>query len=145
MTAVTLTGPPISVETSPEMPGLTFRGFRGEPDYPAMAEIINAANLADQVEDITSIESVARSYRHIRRSDIERDMLFAEVDGMPIGYGRCMWAKVENGDGYYTYSFFIHLHPDWRGKGIGEAMAAHLIDRIKEIAQEVEREDEERH
>ncbi|MBN2044880.1 MAG: GNAT family N-acetyltransferase [Anaerolineales bacterium] len=134
MTEVTLTAPPIRVFPSPDIPGLSFRGFRGEPDYPVMAEIINAANLVDQIEDIATVESVARSYRHIRRSDIETDMLFAEVDGNPIGYGRCMWAKVQDGDGYYTYSFFLHLHPDWRRKGIGEAMAAHLINRIKEIS-----------
>jgi GNAT superfamily N-acetyltransferase len=47
-----------------------------------------------------------------------------------------MWAKVEDGNSYYTYSFFVHLHPDWRGKGIGRAMSGHLIERIKVVADE---------
>jgi GNAT superfamily N-acetyltransferase len=133
MSTQILTAYPISVEDAPEIPGLTFRSFQGEHDYPTMAEIINASAQVDKVEDTTTVESVARAYKHLRRSDIQRDLLFAEIDGKTIAYGRCSWAKVQAETDYYTYSFFVHLHPDWRGKGIGRAMASHLINRIKDV------------
>ena len=125
----------IVLDPAPAISGLIFRGFRGEPDYPGMAEIINAANQEDQLEGIATVEEIARTYDFIQRSDTDADMIFAEVDGEPIGYGRCMWNLVKDTEEYYTYGFFVHLKTDWRGKGIGKAMAGHLIDRIAAISQ----------
>ena len=35
----------IKLNNDPHLPGITFRRFRGEEDFPAMAAIINAANV----------------------------------------------------------------------------------------------------
>jgi ribosomal protein S18 acetylase RimI-like enzyme len=43
-----------------------------------------------------------------------------------------MWATELNGD--YLYSFFVHLHPDWRGDGIPLAMMEFFQERLIEIA-----------
>jgi len=42
----------ISVAGAPDIPGLTFRGFRGEADYPAMLAVIEASKQADGLEPI---------------------------------------------------------------------------------------------
>ena len=39
-----------SVPGAPAIPGLSFRGFRGEADYPLMADVIASGLEADQME-----------------------------------------------------------------------------------------------
>jgi ribosomal protein S18 acetylase RimI-like enzyme len=118
----------------PAIDGLTFRGFRGEEDYPVMAAIINAANLADGENNVVKAEEIAVNYAHLQRSNTATDMVFIEVDGQPVGYGRCMWDQDAEGD--YLYSFFLHMVPKWRGKGIGRPVIAHFLSRLAEISAE---------
>ena len=124
----------IIVENAPDIPGLTFRGFRGEEDFPHMAEIINTMKVVDETEWAVSAETIARDYQHLVRCDTEKDMLFADVDGEVVGYSRCMWDEELNGD--HLYSHFVNLKPDWRGTGIGRAMSDHQQERLREIADE---------
>lgn len=124
----------ISVENAPDIPGLVFRGFRGEEDYPHMADIINTQKVEDQMEWVVTAENIARDYTYLVRSDIEKDMLFAEVDGEVIAYSRCMWDEELNGD--HLYSHLVNIKPAWRGKGIGKAMSHHQQKRLREIASE---------
>ena len=75
----------IKIENAPEIPGLAFRSFRGDVDFPVMAEIINAANQADQDDEIADAEEIATNYQYIQRSDPSKDMVFIEIDGHPVG------------------------------------------------------------
>ena len=52
----------IRLHHAPEIPGLTFRGFHGEEDYPKMADVIENSKDADQVERATTVEDIAISY-----------------------------------------------------------------------------------
>jgi mycothiol synthase len=124
----------IIVENAPDIPGLFFRGFRGEEDYPHMADIINATKVTDQLEWALTAEDITRNYQHLVRCDPYKDMLFTEVDGEVVGYSRCTWAEELNGD--YLYIYFVYLKPDWRGLGIGKAMSRQQQDRLREIASE---------
>ena len=111
---------PILLPNAPSHLGLTFRHFRGEADFPHMAALISACKVADGVERSTNVEDIARTYRHLENCDPQTDMLFAEVDGQVIGYGRMWWDDLL--DGVRLFHPFGLLHPDWRGKGIGTAM-----------------------
>ncbi len=124
----------ITVANAPDIPNLIFRGFRGEADYPIMAEIINAANKADKEDYVTKEEEIARNYAHIQRSDPDKDMLFVEIDGTAVGYGRCMWDAETEGD--YLYSFFLHMKPEGRNRGIGLPVMEYFLDRMKLMAAE---------
>ena len=73
--------PIIVVAGAPAIPGLTFRRFRGEADYPIMVAILDACNAADRLDYINSVEEVASVFAHLTNCDPERDMLFAQVDG----------------------------------------------------------------
>lgn len=127
----------IKVEKSPDIPGLRFRRYRGEQDFPYMAEIINSANQADDQKDIATVEEIDRNYKHLQRSDTDKDMLFAEVDGEPVAYGRCMWSLVnDDPKDYYQYFLFVHVKGEWRNKGLGKAMGEYFIKRIREMAAE---------
>jgi ribosomal protein S18 acetylase RimI-like enzyme len=122
----------ISLPNAPSIQGLTFRQFRGEVDYPSMADLIAACKVKDGVERSTDVEDVARTYRHLVNCDPQTDMLFAEVNGKVIAYGRIWWENLL--EGIRLYHPFGFLHPDWRSKGIGNAMFAAAELRAQNIA-----------
>ena len=122
----------IAVAGAPAITGLAFRGFRGERDYPAMAEVFRLARQADEIEWVESAEDIARQYRYLTNCDPYTDMVFAEMDGEVIGYGRVWWLQLD--DGARIYAHFAQLMPAWRGLGIREAMLRHNEQRLREIA-----------
>ncbi|HNS53122.1 MAG TPA: GNAT family N-acetyltransferase [Anaerolineae bacterium] len=108
---------PLGVPGAPAIPGLSFRGFRGEADYPLMAGVIAGSLEADQREWAVSVEEVARNYSHLENSDPWRDMLFVEMDGCVVGYSRVDWYQQD--DGVRLYQGFAYLLPEWRDTGPG--------------------------
>jgi GNAT superfamily N-acetyltransferase len=125
----------IELSDAPAIPGLAFRGFRGEVDYPIMLDLLNAAKEADQNERTDSLEDIKRSYSHLTNSDPFKDMLFAEIDAEAIAYSRVMWDLETEGD--YIYSLIGFLRPEWRRKGIGRAMLRHNESRLAAISREL--------
>ena len=107
----------IAVPGAPDIAGLGFRPFQGESDYVHMARIIGAAKLADGIERSDSVETIAAGYKHLYNCDPYLDMLFVEMDGVPIAYSRVWWEKQENGQ--YTYQSVAFLDPASRRRGIG--------------------------
>jgi ribosomal protein S18 acetylase RimI-like enzyme len=122
----------ILLSEAPAIPGLTFRGFAGESDFPKMLAVIEASKHADKVERTDSLDDVRRNYSHLTRCDPQTDMLFAEMDGEVIGYNRVWWDRQE--DSVYTYGVVGFLRPDWRRKRIGSAMLRHAEARLRQIA-----------
>jgi mycothiol synthase len=122
----------ILLPDSPSLPGLVFRSYMGDEDYPDMAALISACKIADGVERSTNVDDIARTYRHLENCDPQADMLFAEMNGKVIAYGRIWWDELL--DGIRLYHPFGFLHPDWRGKGIGTAMWEAAEHRGREIA-----------
>lgn len=123
----------IRVPEAPPIPGLSFRNFKGESDYPHMLALINAAKAADHDERSDTLEDMIRNYSHLTNCDPYRDMLFAEVDGQPVAYSRLTW-WVEEASGNTIYLSFGFVHPQWRRKGLGLAMLRHNQRRLREIA-----------
>lgn len=123
---------PISVPDAPAIPGLTYRHFRGESDYPAMAAVINGSKEVDGLEWAVTVEDVARNYRHLVNCDPDQDMLFAEVNGEVLGYGRVWWQHEVKGT--WLYQQLCFLLPGWRGMGIRRAMLRYNEGRLREIA-----------
>jgi mycothiol synthase len=97
-----------------------------------MVEIINAARSADGIESTETVESFTSYYDHLSNTDLKRDAVIAEVDGMPVGYGRVTWWNPYNGPPVYFSVCFIK--PEWRGRGIGALMLARNESRLIEIA-----------
>jgi mycothiol synthase len=123
----------VAVPGAPDIPGLRFRGFRGESDFAGMVNALNRGNAADRLEVTASIEDIARQYSNLRNSDIARDITIVEVDGQIVGYKRVSW--LTELDGTHIYNHFGFLLPEWRGKGIGTALLRHSEARLREIAQ----------
>jgi mycothiol synthase len=122
----------IVLADAPPIPGLSFRRFRGEKDYPAMVAVVAGSNQADQLDHTDTVENVAATYRHLVNCDPQKDMLLVEMNGNLIGFGRVWW--VLKSDGLRAYMHFAVLLPEWRGKGIRRAMLRHNERRMQEIA-----------
>ncbi len=127
----------IAVPWAPAIPGLSFRRFRGEADYPLMVAILDACNAADRLEFINTVDEVAWVFAHLTNCDPERDMLFAEVDGATIAFSRVWWVAESTGERLYNSLGFVH--PDWRRKGLGAAMLRYDEARLLDIARDAPR------
>ena len=130
----------IKVNDMPDIEGLTFRGFRGEVDFPAMVTILDKSDILDQIRQVNSVEDIQRSYSHLTNCDPYKDMLFAEMDGEPIAYCRVFWRQQPDKDRIYWH--FGTLLPDWRRRGIGKAMLRWCEQRLTEIASDHPRDGE---
>lgn len=115
-----------------EIPDLVFRGFQGSSDYPNILALINAAKREDGIERSDSLEDVARYYEHLHNCDPYEDMLFVEVHGEVVAYSRAEWNI--NRDGEWLGFHLNFIHPDWRRKGIGQAVLRFNEARLREIA-----------
>jgi len=122
----------IHLPDAPAIPGLAFRRFRGEEDYPAMVTVIDGSKEADQIERKETVEDIARQYRHLFNCDPYWDMLFAELYGDVIGYSRVWWQREQ--DGKLRYQHFVFLLPAWRDRGIRRAMLRRNERRARQIA-----------
>src|SRR5437868_3020695 len=115
----------IIVPNAPQINGLTFRHFRGEDDYPKMAEVRRKSKGHDQVDPLSTLESVA-STEEIKESITDnhcnplQDIIMVEMNGNVIGYSKIGWWTEK--DGTWLYLHASYLLPEWRNKGIDDAM-----------------------
>lgn len=122
----------IQVPDPPAITGLTFRGFAGPADFPAMVSVIEASKAIDRLQRTDSIAEMARIYSNLTNSDPSTDMLFAEVKGRVAGYTRVMWwDEVEDLRRYWAFGF---VRPEFRRYGLGTAMLRWNERRIASIA-----------
>jgi mycothiol synthase len=128
----------ISLPFAPDVPELVFRRFQGESDYLKMLALINASKGADQIDRTDTLEEIRRNYEHLNNCDPYRDMIFAEIDGETIAYGRVEWNISEDNEWLgFTLAF---IHPGWRRKGIGTAMLRYQEEHLREISKYLLRE-----
>ncbi len=122
----------LNVAGAPVIDGLVFRRFRGPSDYAPMAAVITASAAADDHERAVTAEDIALSYGHLTHSDPYQDMIFVEIDGRLVGYGRGEWQ--EELEGPHVFNLVGYLVPEWRRRGIGAAMLRWLEDRLRDVA-----------
>ena len=122
--------------TEPAIPGLRFRRFRGEADFPGMLRVHQAARAADGIEEVTTLVQLRLNYENLVNCDPDRDITMAEVDGELVAYARVFWQELV--DGGRSYECFGFVHPDWRRRGIGGALLRHNEALLREIAAEHE-------
>jgi len=118
--------------SSPGVPGLVFRRFRGPDDYPGMVEANLAARDEYGIEDTVTVEGMASDYAHLTHSDVNRDLLIVELDDRVVGYTRVQWDDQQ--DGSRAYESICILRPELRSRGIGRSMLAWDERRSREIA-----------
>jgi mycothiol synthase len=96
-----------------------------------MFAVSSAARAADgELEPIT-LEAMTVRYRHLVNSDLDRDLVLAEVDGRIVGYARVEWADSNDGERWYEATCL--LAPAARRRRIGTAMLRWTEDRRRAI------------
>jgi len=121
------------LERIPEIDGLEFRGFQGESDFPLMLDIIEAAASADHDEESMTVFDIKNDYKHLKNSNPQNDMCFAEVNGTLVAYSRVDWSLEEASEDT-IYSHFVHIRPEWRNQGIEDFMIDWCENRLREIS-----------
>ncbi|MCU0485106.1 MAG: GNAT family N-acetyltransferase [Anaerolineales bacterium] len=118
------------------IPGLEFRPYRGDSDYPVIASLIASCKEHDQIERTVTVEDVTRTYTHLTNCDPAQDVRFAEVDGQPVGYCRSWW--FEELEGPWLGGLYGVVLPAWRRKGIGSTLVSYAEQRLRQAAAELE-------
>jgi mycothiol synthase len=119
------------VTALPKLDGVDFRMFRGSADYPDLARIITASARGEGDDRVETADAIAAGYDHLQRCDPTRDLLVAEVDGVPVAYSRVFWDDEEDGRVYKVVCF---VDPAYGGRGLGTALLAWNEARLREIA-----------
>lgn len=115
----------------PLIQGFVSRPFQGESDFPKMAAILQACSVADQSESVVTEETLRHDYRYLIHCDPYQDMIFAEVAGQTVAYGRVYWR--DELEGNRIYALIGYVHPDWRRRGIGRWLLAWLEARSEHL------------
>ncbi len=112
---------------------LTLRPFRDEDDYAYLAAILSASEQADSHPRTVSAADLRVGLSQSPRFDLARDLVIAEVNGEPAGYGR---VREEVDLSRRTYGLAGFVLPARRRQGIGQALLAWLEARSRSLAGE---------
>lgn len=125
----------IELPDAPAIAGLTFRSCRDETDYAIVADVMNMCREADGSQTIVTHEEIANRFIHLEYFVPAKDLIFAEIDGRPIGYTRLLVRQLD--DGKWVYTNIGSVLPQWRRRGIGRALHHYGERRLREKAVEL--------
>lgn len=117
------------------IPGLVFRRFRGDEDFPKMLNVIHGCKEVDGLERAENLEDIRNNYSHLVHCDPYQDMLIADVEDELVGYSRVWWDL--EGSGNWIGFHFGNVLPAWRRKGIGSALLSFNECRLRLIAKQL--------
>ena len=117
---------------APAIPGLSFRRLRRPSDDAVMSGLVNASNIAAGINHRFSTTQVASWLDHPSRLDLDKDVLVAEVDGVPVAFVMGGW-ELDN-DGGHNYEAWCEVHPDFRRRGLGTALLRWVEERQAQVA-----------
>jgi GNAT superfamily N-acetyltransferase len=118
----------------PGVPGLRFRRVGGEEDFKAMSAVGQRSWDADGVEWVVTPEDIAHRFATEKDHDPRDDVLLAEVDGKVIGFSSLEWDTSDEDPKRYRHD--VKLLPEWRGKGIREALFQYNETELTRLASE---------
>jgi mycothiol synthase len=121
----------IDLPDAPTIPGLVFRAFDPENDYPALVELIREANLADSVEYLPTVENLRIDHENGGEFDPRRDVILAEVGDELVAAAD---TTVRSRDGTAVHEVQGWVRPAWRRRGLGGALLRWTERRASEVA-----------
>jgi mycothiol synthase len=106
--------------------GVTVR-HAGPGDWAVIADIGNRAHRGDGIDEVRSAANVESDWGWREHFDLGRDMLIAEIDGIPIGFHAGYRVVRDAGLSLETWAALI---PEHRGRGIGTALLHATLARL---------------
>lgn len=122
----------VEVKGAPGLAGLTFRRWRDEADFEAMARVSNTSWDTDLVDLHLAADDLKRDFEHPVHFDAAKDLVIAEIDGEIVGYSKVSWKQKLND--LIVYCPFVVLLPEHRGHGIRKALLRHCEMRAGEVS-----------
>jgi len=112
--------------------GLTLRPFRDPSDYGHIAAAMCDANAYDGIPWLPTEENIRTEWAGSDGLTPSSDVVIVEAAGQVVA--SAVLERVIR-DGAPIYESSGHVHPDWRGRGIGAALLDHSLDRAQWRAQ----------
>lgn len=116
----------------PAIAGLRLRRLQRPADDAVIAGLVNAGNVADQINHRLGADQVTNWLDHPSEMDPAQDMVMAEVDGTLVAYAEGGWEQ--DNDGGRNYTTWGQVHPDWRRRGLGTALLNWVEARQRSVA-----------
>ena len=107
------------VGDGPPIPGLRLRTYRGPSDVASLVAVCNAAERADETNELTDIESLANRYANLDDFDARRDVLVAQVDRRVVAFSEQVRTVHDGTPVFGSYGYVV---PEWRRRGLGRTM-----------------------
>jgi mycothiol synthase len=121
----------VDLPDAPAISGLRFRMFDPARDYEPYVAVVSAANIADDLEWLPTLEGVRHDHEHLDEFDPRRDILLAEIDGTVVAAAE---TDVRTRDGQAVHKVDGYVVPAWRRRGLGRAMLHWTERRAAEVA-----------
>ena len=117
----------LTLPDAPAIPGLAFRLFQGEGDFPAIEAVRKNVQAVDGDTWLpgpdTDPDPVCSPLH---------DCLIVEVDGQVIGYTWLVWWSERKVELFLPLGGLV---PEWRRKGIGRALLRWQEQRLRQVAE----------
>src|SRR4051812_36881687 len=115
-----------AVGGAPAIPGLRFRQATAA-DWGGLAELVNRARAADDVDEVHTAESWAAEYPESEMFQLTRDVLIAEVDGRIVAQAT---GYLTTRDGALVAESSGAVLPELRRRGLGTALYRATHERL---------------
>ena len=115
---------------------ITLRSIRGESDYPILASLLTASENADNLAIHFTGEELAKILAQDTNFELSRDLVIAELDGQPGGYGHVRWQQ-DGPEAARIYWLSAFVEPRCRRQGLGRALLAWLEAHARQLDQDV--------
>lgn len=117
----------------PSIAGLTWRRFGGADDYAALADVINASEAADHIEETRTAAELAQEFVHRPGFDPLADVLLAADEAGRLVAAAYVWVRLSSA-GEQLYRQRGYVRPEWRRRGLGLALWRWAEARLRAIA-----------
>lgn len=132
-----MTGPTrwLELDGAPPIPGLRFRAWRDIDDYEPYAALLRATSLADGVPWLPTADQLRIQNEGNPNFDPVDDIILAELGGRVVA---CAGSESVVRDGKQIFEAWGRVHPSFRRRGLGTALHAWNIRRIRERAARIQ-------
>jgi GNAT superfamily N-acetyltransferase len=101
-------------------------------DAGRLVELLDHGSLVPGKEDLGDLTPYLAALLEI--TDSAGDLLVAEVDGKVVGVCQLIvFRHFQSKGGLCAELESMHVHPDWRGEGIGRQLLKAAVDRARQL------------
>ncbi len=110
---------------------LTTRPYAGEIDLPAVVELLNSCDAADQLDDNYAIDDLRLEFADPRLDPANDLRLWEDADGALIGFGQ-VWLEPDADP--VEGSLYWRVATAARGSGVEDEIMAWAGERVRQVA-----------